>query len=160
MPLADADTARPTFRTAMGRAVHGGGGIVPDVFAGDSIPDPAERRFYAELGARVPEWRALVRSLAATLVREGAGRDSMFQAPAAWRARLKAQMDRERLTVSTPTWVEAAPLADRLLGNDVARLAFGVPYMQRRIIRSDEVVQRAADILRRARLPREVFAEE
>jgi carboxyl-terminal processing protease len=160
VPLADADTARPTFRTPMGRAIHGGGGIVPDLLAGDSIPGPGERRFYAELGARVPQWRALVRTLAQTLVREGAGRDSLFHASPAWRSRLKAMMDRERLSVSTTTWIEAAPLADRLLGNDVARLAFGVPYMQRRIIRGDEVVQRAADILRRSRLPREVFAEE
>jgi carboxyl-terminal processing protease len=160
VPLADADTARPAFRTPMGRAVYGGGGIVPDIATGDSIADPAERRFYAELGSDVPAWRALVRTLAQSLVREGAVRDSLFSVSPAWRSRLRAMMERERLGVSIVTWDEAAPLVDRLLGNDIARIAYGVPYMQRRIVRADEVVHRAAEILRRARSPREVFAEE
>ncbi len=160
VPLADADTARPRFNTAMGRTVFGGGGIVPDVEAGDSLPDPAERRFYAELGEHVPEWRAQVRTLAQALIREGAVRDSLFSVRPAWRDRLKGMMERERLVVSAVTWAEVAPLVDRLLGNDLARYAFGLPYMQRRIVRNDALVQRAAEILRRARTPREVFAEE
>jgi carboxyl-terminal processing protease len=160
VPLADADTARPTFRTALGRAVYGGGGIVPDVAAGDSVPDPAERRFYAELGERVPEWRALVRTLAQELVREGVARDSLYRMDPRWRARLRTAMQRARLVVTATTWNEATPLVDRLLGNDIARYGFGVPYMQRRTVRADEVVQRAADVLRRARTPREVFTDE
>lgn len=157
--LADADTARPVFRTANGRAVFGGGGIVPDVGAGDSLPDPAERRLYAELGSRLPEWRAMVRNLAASLVREGAARDSLFRVSQSWRARLRAMMERQRLPVSATTYSEASPLVDRLVGNEVARLAFGVPFMQRRLVRGDETVQRAAEVLRRAKTPREVFGE-
>jgi carboxyl-terminal processing protease len=159
VPLADADTARPKFRTAMGRAVFGGGGIVPDLVAGDSAPDPAERRFYAELGSRVPAWRALVRQLAAELVREGAVRDSLFRVSPTWRQRLGRLMARERIVVGSVTFADATPFLDRLLGNEAARLAFGVPFAQRRVVRGDEVVLRASEILRRARIPREVFGE-
>ncbi len=157
--LADADTARPQFKTAMGRAVFGGGGIVPDLASGDSLPDPGERRLYAELGSRLPQWRTMVRDLAASLVREGAVRDTLFRVSAAWRLRLSRTMEQQHLPVSATTYSDATALVDRLLGNEAARLAFGVPFMQRRIVRADETVQRASEVLRRAKSPKEVFAE-
>jgi carboxyl-terminal processing protease len=157
--LADADTARPVFRTAMGRAVLGGGGIVPDLVAGDSVPDPAERRFYAELGASVPEWRTLVGAQATALIRSGAVRDSSFTVLPVWRSRLRAAIRREALKLSESTFDEARALVDRELGREIARQAFGVPFQQRRQVRADLVVQRAAEVLRRAKEPRQVFAE-
>jgi carboxyl-terminal processing protease len=157
--LADADTARPVFRTAMGRSVLGGGGIVPDLVAGDSVPDRAERRLFAELGADVPKWRNLVGTQVAALLRSGAVRDSMFTVIPAWRARLRAAVQREGLRLSESTFDEARAVIDRELGREIARQAFGVPYQQRRSVRADVVVQRAADVLRRAKEPRQVFAE-
>lgn len=157
--LADADTARPRFRTDAGRTVLGGGGIVPDVMAGDSVAEASERRFYIELGEKVPVFRAQVRELAEALVREGV-RDTLFTVPSAWRDRLYAQMERRGAAVSIVTFGEVRPLIDRTLTAEVTRLAFGVPYLQRRNARSDPVVQRAAEVLRRAKAPREVFATE
>ena len=159
-PLADADTARPRFRTKLGRTVFGGGGIVPDVVAGDSVAEAAERRFYAELGTKVPDFRAQVRELATALVREGAARDSLFAVAPAWRERLYRQMERNGVLVSIVTFGEVRALVDRSLGNEMARQAFGPPYQQRRAARLDPVVQRAAESLRRARTAREVFASE
>lgn len=160
VPLADADTARPRFRTAMGRTVYGGGGIVPDVVAGDSVAQLAERRFYAELGEDVQAWNVLARGLAAALVKEGAVRDSIFTVPQAWRDRLYAQMERAGLAVSVVTYGEVSALLDRTLGNEAARLAFGSAYQQRRAARIDPAVQRAAEVLRKAKTARAVFAEE
>jgi carboxyl-terminal processing protease len=158
-PLADADTSRPQFRTALGRAVYGGGGIVPDVTAGDSVADPAERRFNAALGKDVPAWRQLTRDLAMTLVREGAVRDSLFTVQPAWRDRLYRMMQRAGLHVDADLYAEVPTLVDRWVGNEAARLAFGVPYAQRRTVRNDEVVLRAAEILRQARTAKGVFSE-
>jgi hypothetical protein len=51
-------------------------------------------------------------------------------------------------------------MLDRLLGNEVARVAFGVPFAQRRQVRIDPVVQQAAERLRRAKKARDVFTAE
>lgn len=158
--LADADTARPVFRTASGRAVYGGGGIVPDVVAGDSMPDPAERRFFAELGADVPKWRETLTAEARALVRDGVVRDSLFTVRPEWRTRLRSRARAASLKVTANTFAEAAAYVDRALGNEIARQGFSLAYAQRRQVRNDRVVSRAAEVLRRAKTPQDVFATE
>jgi carboxyl-terminal processing protease len=160
IPLVDVDTARPVFRTASGRAVLGGGGIVPDLIAGDSAPDPAERRFFAQLGADVPRWREALTAQARALVREGAIRDTAFTMRPEWRLRVRGQLDRMGLHVTRSTFAEVSELIDRSLGAEIARQAFGIPFALRRQVRTDPVVQRAAELLRRARNPADVFAVE
>ncbi len=157
--LADADTARPVFRTSAGRAVYGGGGIVPDVLAGDSALVPPERRFFAELGEDRPRFEEALRAEAAALIRAGAARDSLFRVQPAWRERIVAVLGRDRLRVDPATIESIGPYLDRALGTEIARQAFGASYAQRRTLRDDIVVQRAAEILRRAKVPRDVFGE-
>lgn len=157
--LADADTARPVFRSATGRAIYGGGGIVPDVIAGDSITDPAERRFYAELTGEFSDWRQVLSSQAAALIRSGRIRDSLFAVDTAWRELVRNEMDRRRIIVSRTTFNAAGAMIDRVLGNEIARQAFGVPYAARRRVRTDSVVQRAAAVLMKAKTPGQVFGE-
>ena len=158
--LADADTARPVFRTASGRAIYGGGGIVPDLAVGDSAPNPAERRFFAELGTEMPQFNELLRTEATRLIRDGAARDSLFTVRPAWREQLRVQLTRAGVKVNPETYANIGEFLDRTLGNEIARQAFGVPYAQRRALREDVVVQRAAAILRRARAPGDVFTAE
>ncbi len=160
VPLADADTSRPVFHTSSGRAIYGGGGIVPDVVAGDSATPLEERRFWAELAGEFVPWRELVDREAAALIRSGVVRDSLFTVQPAWRARLRTAVSRARLKLTLATFDEATALVDRELGREIAQQAFGVPYWQRRQVRMDPVVQRAAEVLRRAREPKQVFATE
>ena len=47
-----ADTVRPRFKTDKGRVVVGGGGIMPDVFVGDSVVPAAERAWVASVRLR------------------------------------------------------------------------------------------------------------
>lgn len=159
-PLADADTARPVFRTASGRRVYGGGGIVPDITAGDSVPDPNERRFLAEVGADVPRWREMLTAEARALVQARAPRDSNVTVRPEWRRSLQARLRAAGLRVSPQTFSDAQGYVERALGNEIARQGWGVPYAQRRSVRADGVVQRAAELLRRARAPKDVFATE
>jgi len=160
IPLADADTARPVFRTSTGRAVYGGGGIVPDLIAGDSVQDPAERRFFAELGADVPRWREALTAEARALLAERLVRDSLFMVRPEWRARVRARLTAMNVRVSSTTFADVPSLVDRQLGNEIARQGFGIAYSQRRLVRTDSVVARAADLLRRAKQPSDVFALE
>jgi carboxyl-terminal processing protease len=159
-PLADADTARPRFRTPMGRTVLGGGGIVPDLVAEDSSSEAGERRFNIELGVQVRAWRQLAREVAASYVREGVVRDSLFTVPQAWRDRLYREMERTGIAVSVLTYAEASRFVDGWLGAEAARLAFGAPYQQRRAARNDRTVQRAAEVLRRARTAKDALSAE
>ncbi len=156
--LADVDTARPRYRTKLGRTVLGGGGIVPDLVSFDSTADVAARRFNVELGAKVTAWVQLARSVAASYVREGAVRDSLFAVPDAWRERLYREMERRGITVSASTYADARALVDRTLSGEALRLVYGVPYWQRRTARNDATVQRAAEVLRRARTAKDALA--
>jgi carboxyl-terminal processing protease len=157
--LADADTTRPRFRTALGRTVLGGGGIVPDVEAGDTAQVPPERRFFADLGEDAPRFGAILREEAARLRAEGAARDSGFVVLPAWRERLWARFEHERFPVVRIHHLGLDPFLDRALGNELARQGFGNAFAQRRATRTDSVVVRAAEILRRARAPRDVFSD-
>jgi hypothetical protein len=64
------------------------------------------------------------------------------------------------IRVSSMTFAEVPALVDRQLGNEIARQGFGIPYSQRRLVRTDSVVARAADLLRRAKQPSDVFSLE
>jgi carboxyl-terminal processing protease len=156
-PLADADTSRPKFRTPMGRTVLGGGGIVPDVISFDSTAEAASRRLNIELGGKVSAWQSLARSIAGAYVREGAVRDSLFTVPAEWRARLYGEMERQGIVVSSLTFGEAHVAVDRIMAGEALRLAFGLPYLARRAARNDPTVQRAAEVLRRARTAKDAL---
>ncbi|MDQ8170534.1 MAG: S41 family peptidase, partial [Gemmatimonadota bacterium] len=158
--LAEADTARPRFRTDAGRTILGGGGIVPDVTMGDTAALGAERRFLATLGTQGGAWRTVVRAVAAQLVREGAARDSLVRGVPAWRERVIAAGRRAGLTIAPDLVDEASAWIDRMIASEVVRAAFGAPYGMRWAVRSDPLVQRATTALRRARAIGDVFAAE
>jgi len=148
------------FRTASGRRVYGGGGIVPDVAVGDSTMDPAERRLLAELGAEVPRWREALTAEARALLQQRLVRDSLFTVNPAWRTRLQSRLQAMGLRINASTFEEAAVFVDRRFADEIARQGWGVPYAQRRQVRADAVVLRAAEVLRRARAPQDVFVAE
>jgi len=150
--------ARPVFTTDAGRKVFGGGGISPDLLAGDSVPVPGERNFVLALGASVPGYRDALKSYAAAELRRGAVRDSLFTVTPAMRNAFYADLVRRRIDVPRSVFDEGASLIDRQLGNEIARQAFGLPYASRRIARNDKVVQRAAELLRRASDPKQLLA--
>ncbi|MGA0919302.1 MAG: S41 family peptidase [Gemmatimonadaceae bacterium] len=157
---AEADTARPRYRTDAGRVILGGGGIVPDVTVGDTAALGAERRFLAALGTQGTAWRTVVRTVAAQLVREGAVRDSLVRGAPAWRERVLVAGRRAGLTIPPDLVAEATALIDRTIATEVVRTAFGAPYAVRWAVRGDPVVQRATVALRRARSIAGVFAAQ
>ena len=156
--LADAPPDRPRFRTAMGRTVLGGGGIVPDVATVDSIAELGERRFAIELGDRVRDFRDLARGIAERHAKAGDVVDTLFAAPAAWRDELYRALERSGIVVSIVTFDEARGMVDRTLGVEAVRAAFGPAAVPRWIARTDPTIVRAAEALRRARSARDVLS--
>jgi len=148
---------RPVFKTDAGRKVFGGGGIAPDLSAGDSVPSPSERRFMLALGASAATFRDAMKSFAADAVRRGTVRDTLFAVTPAMRDALFGLATRRGLDVPRRLYDDAVSLVDRQLGNELARQAFGLAYAGRRIVRNDRVVQRAAALLRAATGPRQLL---
>jgi carboxyl-terminal processing protease len=149
---------RPVFTTDAGRKVFGGGGISPDLLAGDSVPAPAERAFLLALGASAPRFREAMKDFAAAQVRRGAVRDTTFTVTPAMRDALWSEVTRRGVDLARSMYDDASTLVDRQLGNELARQAFGLPFAGRRSARNDRVLQRAAGLLRRVTDPKALLA--
>jgi len=153
-----ADTTRPRYTTDKGRKVVGGGGIVPDVVAGDSVVSPVERRWIEAVGARVPQFRAVLTAYAGEIARRGGlGAPELFPVTAAMRAGLWDAMRAKNLVVPRDVFDDARDAIDRVLGQEVARQAFGVPGAQRRFVHTDPVIARAVKLLAGAGAPEVLF---
>jgi carboxyl-terminal processing protease len=151
--------ARPVFKTDAGRKVFGGGGIAPDLSAGDSVPAPTERSLLLALGASAGTFRDVMKSFVAAELRRTTMMDSLFTVTPAMRDALYRQLAGHGVDVPRGVYDDAAPFIDTRLGNELARQAFGLEYAGRRMVRTDKVVQRAAELLRRAGDPKQLLAK-
>lgn len=144
---ADTDTVRATYRTAGGRALTGGGGIRPDIAAGDSGLSPAERAWVRSVGGRVAAFREALTATSEQVVRAGGIRDPLFIIDQPMRDKLYATMRARRLDVQRGIFDDVRESVDRLLGLEVARIAFGIPGAQQRAVRTDPLVAQAVQLL-------------
>jgi carboxyl-terminal processing protease len=139
------DTARPVFKTDSGRTVYGGGGIVPDIFAGDSIAGPRALLF-AALGGEMRKFRDAVAGEAKALVAQGV-KDPLFEVTPAMRAAVYQRLERSGVHVTRSVFDGAGDWIDRRIGEQTTRLAFGPAAESRRIVMRDRVVEQAAKLL-------------
>lgn len=148
---------RERFRTDAGRDVFGGGGITPDVMAGDTALSPEEFALQHALGARVTDFRDALTAYAISL--RGRGRvpspdftvtSQMFDG--AWR-----EVRSRGFAFDRAVFDAARPLVARLLAREIVRLEFGREAEARRSIADDDVIQQAVRALTGVTKPREVF---
>jgi carboxyl-terminal processing protease len=137
------DTTRPTFKTDKGRTVVGGGGIVPDVIAGDSTISAAERAWVASVGAKVRIFRDALTAFAETVAKQGRIKDPTFIVTAEMRDGLWRMMGAKGLDVPRTIFNEASEAIDRVLGNELARVALGANGAATRAVLNDAVVAEA-----------------
>ncbi len=142
---------RPKVRTARGREVYAGGGIVPDTLARrDSLPT-AEQALLRAIGSAFPAWWDVVRGVAAAgagapIPVAGSPRPELL-------ARLRAGLDSAGITVSDEVWTGAAGLVSRRLGDEMVRASWGADSLLHRRVSRDPLVERAVALLRAARSP-------
>ncbi len=162
----DADEAtllkHQKFRTDGGRTVYGGGGITPDVLAGDTAVAPADAALVKELGAKAGIFRDEVTELAlnAKVTHSVASPD--FVVTPAMREDLWRRLVGRGVKLSRTTYNDAQPVISRLLAYEIARYVFGPDAEIRRRAASDAALSKAvalasgvksqADLLRRASL--------
>lgn len=134
---------REPYTTDAGRTVYGGGGITPDVIAGDTALDADAKALQQALGALVPRFRDAIGDYAVSLKVARAISSPDFTVTPAMREELWRRMLARKIVIDRPRYDAAAPLVSRLLTYEVARLVFGPAAEFRRIARDDKVIDQA-----------------
>jgi carboxyl-terminal processing protease len=146
-----APAQRERFRTAAGRTVYGGGGITPDVIAGDSITPPSEGNFIRALGANTGHFRDAATDYALYLKATRAVAAPDFVVTPAMREEVWQRMKARGIDVPRTVYDEAEPLVSRVIAFDIARYVFGSEAEFQRRASVDKPLQKALELARGAK---------
>ncbi|MGQ0646040.1 MAG: S41 family peptidase [Gemmatimonadaceae bacterium] len=152
----DADEER--FRTDAGRTVFGGGGIVPDVVAGDTALTPNELALQHALGERVTDFRDALTAYAVSLRGTGRVTSPAFQVTPAMLDAAWSILRSRDFSFDRGIFDRASGLVSKLLAREIVRLEFGVVAEARRVIDEDEVIQRAVSLVAGVKRPQDLIA--
>ena len=142
---------RERFRTDAGRTVYGGGGITPDVIAGDSTTPPAEGNFLRALGAHAGLFRDAVTDYALYLKASRSVTSPSFVVTPAMREEVWQRMKARGVDIPRDVYDEAEPLVSRVIAFDIARYVFGGDAEFQRRASVDKPLQKALELARGAR---------
>jgi len=134
---------RERFRTDAGRVVYGGGGITPDVIAGDSTVPVPEGNFIRALGANGGHFRDAVTDYALYLKATNGVASPDFAVTPAMRDEVWKRMRERGIDIPRSVFDEGEPLVSRIIGYDIARYVFGSEAEFRRRASVDKALQKA-----------------
>jgi carboxyl-terminal processing protease len=137
---------RERFRTDSGRVVYGGGGITPDVIAGDSVIPITEATFIHALGANGGHFRDAITDYALYVKTTHGVTAPDFVVTPAMRDEVWNRMKQRGIDIPRTVFDEGEPLVTRLIGYDIARYVFGSEAEFRRRASVDEALQRALQL--------------
>jgi carboxyl-terminal processing protease len=149
---------RPVFKTDAGRAVRGGGGIVPDIVVRQDSLSTAEKAFATALANKFPEYRDVLTSYALALKSAKTITSEDFKVTPAMRNEVYTKLRAKGVQMSADTFNGAGELIDQQLGYEVARYVFGRTAEFRRRAQDDRQVQSALDLLHRAQTPKDLLS--
>jgi carboxyl-terminal processing protease len=147
---ADTSKPRPTFKTDAGRTVYGGGGIVPDVIVPNRVATKADSAMRTALGADVVKFRNVLVDYAISLKAARTITNPDFVVTPAMRDELFRRMRARGLTVDRAVFDAADSLVNRALTSQITRFVFGPQVEYARLLREDEDVIKARELLRGA----------
>jgi carboxyl-terminal processing protease len=148
---------RERFRTDGGRVVYGGGGITPDVIAGDSTTPVLDGIFLRALGANAGHFRDAVTDYALFLKGTRGITSPDFVVTPAMREEVWKRMKERGIDVPRNVYDEAEPLVSRMIGFDIARYVFGSDAEFRRRAAIDKPLQKALELARGAKSERDLL---
>jgi carboxyl-terminal processing protease len=137
---------RERFRTDAGRVVYGGGGITPDVIAGDSLIPVPEANFIHALGANGGHFRDAVTDYALYVKASHGVASPDFVVTPAMRDEVWNRMKQRGIDIPRSVFDEGEPLVTRLIGYEIARYVFGSEAEFRRRASGDKALQRALQL--------------
>ena len=149
---------REKFKTDGGRIVYGGGGITPDIVAGDTTVVPSELALQNALGRKVPQFRDAITEYAMSLKGTNTVTSPDFVVTDAMRDGVWQRMRQRGIAMDRSVYDAAAPLVSRFIGYDVARYVLGVAAERRRAVQEDPVVQRAVELTRGVKTQKDLLA--
>jgi carboxyl-terminal processing protease len=149
---------REKYKTDAGRTVYGGGGITPDVMAGDTTVPPNELALQSALGKKIPQFRDAITAYAMSLKGSNIVTSPDFGVTDAMREAVWQRMRQRGIEIDRSVYEAAAPLVSRFISYDVARYVLGRSVEQMRVTRDDPVVQRAVELARGARTQKDLLA--
>ncbi len=150
-------TKRERFRTDAGRTVYGGGGITPDVIAGDSVTPIADGNFIRALGANARQFRDAVTDYARYLKGTRGVATPDFVVTPAMRDEVWQRMRARRIDIPRSVFEEAESLVSRFIAFDIARYVFGSETEFRRRAAVDKPLQKALELARGARTEQDLL---
>jgi carboxyl-terminal processing protease len=154
----DEEAVRPTYTTAMGRTLRGGGGIVPDVTAGEvGRPLPLQQLARA-LGPKTAEYRDAVASVALSIKQEGVFTNPQQPVSRRMVEGVWQQLADRDVPLTRAQFDVAGPWIARTLGYELARVCFGADEEFLRRAKNDPTIARALWLLEGVSSPREPFA--
>jgi carboxyl-terminal processing protease len=142
---------RQRFRTDAGRTVYGGGGITPDVMAGDTTTPATEANLLRALGANVGHFRDAVTDYALNLKATRAVTSPDFVVTPAMREEVWQRMKARGIDIPRDVYDEAEPLVSRVIAFDIARYVFGSEAEFQRRASVDKPLQKALELARGAK---------
>jgi carboxyl-terminal processing protease len=142
---------RQRFRTDAGRTVYGGGGITPDVIAGDSTTPSAEANLLRALGANAGHFRDAVTDYALNMKATRGVTSPDFVVTPAMREEVWQRMKARGIDIPRDVYDEAEPLVSRVIAFDIARYVFGSEAEFQRRASVDKPLQKALELARGAK---------
>ena len=146
-----APVKKERFRTDAGRIVYGGGGITPDVLAGDTAAPTAETDFLHALGAQTGHFRDAITDYALYLKANHVITTPDFVVTPAMREEVWTRMRARGIDIPRNVFDEAHALVERQLSFEIARYVFGSDAEFRRRAAQDKILQKALELARGAR---------
>jgi carboxyl-terminal processing protease len=149
---------RPIFHTDAGRAVRGGGGIVPDLVVRPDTLTDSEREFAKALGTNLPLYRDALTSYALDAKKTHRVTTESFKVTPEMRQQVYDRLRTKGAKLSQAEFNGAGSLIDQQLGYEITRYVFGRPAEFKRKAQDDKQMQTALGLLRKAQSPKELMS--
>ncbi len=146
--------SRPVFKSDAGRIVYGGGAITPDIIVRPDTLTTAEQKVFNVFAPKTADVRATLMEYSLELKKTV--RPDFTVSPM-WREEFYRRLQTKGVTIDHAQYEQAASEIDRLLGNTVARLAFGDSTAKRRSVPEDLQLMHALQVLKQSASQKELF---
>lgn len=146
--------SRPAFKSDAGRIVYGGGAITPDIIVRPDTLSTAEQKVFNVFAPKTADFWATLMSYSLELKKTV--RPDFVVSPS-WREEFYRRLQEKGVTIDHAQYEQAAPEIDRLLGNTVARLAFGDSTAKRRSVPGDRQLESAIQALKQSQSQKDLF---
>ncbi len=146
--------ARPTFKSASGRTLYGGGAITPDVIVAPDTLSTAEQTLRRAL---LPHFQKYLNHVYVIAEAQKGKVKPDFVVDPAWREELYIRLTADTVKIDKAVYDAGTGDIDRAIEERVAKVAFGDTLVRRRSLKDDNQLRAAMEILRQSGTQREVF---